>query len=56
MLKPSPEYLAELAAYAANGIAIMVSKVYPFNLFNKAYTEVPNGKFIGKAVISIDGV
>ncbi|WP_074493291.1 NAD(P)-dependent alcohol dehydrogenase [Mucilaginibacter polytrichastri] len=54
MLKPAPEYLAELTGYAASGIAIIVSKVYPFHLFEKAYTEVPNGKFIGKAVITID--
>ncbi|WP_207622490.1 zinc-binding dehydrogenase [Niastella koreensis] len=53
MLKPSPEYLAELTGYAEAGIAIVVSKVYPFNSFKKAYTEVPNGKFIGKAVITI---
>ncbi|GAA3951391.1 zinc-binding dehydrogenase [Chitinophaga oryziterrae] len=56
MLKPSPEYLAELTGYAEDGIAIVVSKVYPFNSFKKAYTEVPDGKFIGKAVITMDGV
>lgn len=54
MLKPSPEYLAELADYAESGIAIVVSKVYPFSSFKKAYTEVPNRKFIGKAVITMD--
>ncbi|MEO7048479.1 MAG: NAD(P)-dependent alcohol dehydrogenase [Ferruginibacter sp.] len=54
MLKPSPEYLAVLSAYAENGIAIVVSKVYPFYSFKNAYTEVPNGKFIGKAVITMD--
>lgn len=56
MLKPSPEYLAELADYAESGIAIVVSKVYPFNSFKKAYAEVPNGKFIGKAAITMDGL
>lgn len=56
MLKPSPEYLAELTGCAEDGIAIVVSKVYPFNSFKKAYTEVPNGKFIGKAVITMDRV
>jgi NADPH:quinone reductase-like Zn-dependent oxidoreductase len=56
MLKPSPEYLAELSGYAEGGIAIVVSKVYPFKSFEKAYTEVPNGKFIGKAVITMDGL
>lgn len=54
MLKPSPEYMAELTGYAENGIAIVVSKTYTFNSFKKAYAEVPNGKFIGKAVISMD--
>jgi NADPH:quinone reductase-like Zn-dependent oxidoreductase len=54
MLKPSPECLAELSDYAESGIEIVVSKVYPFNSFNKAYTEAPNGKFIGKAVITMD--
>ncbi|MEO5890029.1 MAG: NAD(P)-dependent alcohol dehydrogenase [Ferruginibacter sp.] len=56
MLKPSPEYLAELTGYSQGGMAIVVSKVYPFNSFEKAYTEVPNGKLIGKAVITMDGV
>lgn len=56
MLKPSPEYLAELTGYAEDGIAIVVSKVYPFDSFKKAYTEIPNGKFIGKAVITMDGL
>lgn len=28
-----------------------VSKFYSFQSFEKAYTEVSNGKFIGKAVI-----
>lgn len=51
MLKPSPEYLTELKGYAESGVAIVVSKIYPFNSFNKAYREVPNGKYIGKAVI-----
>lgn len=55
MLKPSLEYLAELKGYAENGIKVVVSKVYPFQSFKKAYTEVPNGKFIGKAVITMDG-
>jgi len=54
MLKPSPEYLAELTRYAADGIVIVVSKVYPFHAINKAYAEAPNGKFIGKAVITLD--
>jgi D-arabinose 1-dehydrogenase-like Zn-dependent alcohol dehydrogenase len=56
MLKPSPEYLAELTGYAEGGIAIVVSKIYPFSSFKKAYTEVPSGKFIGKSVITMDGV
>jgi len=56
MLKPSPEYLDELRRYAEAGMKIVVSKVYPFNSFEKAYTEVPNGKFIGKAVITMDGL
>ena len=55
MLKPSPEYLTALSGYAENGMAIVASKVYPFHAFKKAYTEVPDGKFIGKAVITIDG-
>jgi len=54
MLKPSPEYLAELKEYVESGIKIVVSKAYPFQSFEKAYTEVSNGKFIGKAVITID--
>lgn len=54
MLKPSPEYLAELTGYAERGIEIVVSKVYPFQSFEKAYTETPNGKLIGKAVITMD--
>jgi hypothetical protein len=53
MLKPSPEYLAELGGYAVQGMAIVVSKVYPFNSFNIAYTEIPKSKFIGKAVINL---
>jgi len=56
MLKPSPEYLTELRRYAEGGIAIIVSKVYPFNSFEKAYIEVSHGKFIGKAVITMDGL
>ncbi|MEO6521893.1 MAG: NAD(P)-dependent alcohol dehydrogenase [Mucilaginibacter sp.] len=54
MLKPSPEYLTELRGYVENGFKIVVSKVYPFQSFEKAYTEVSNGKFIGKAVITMD--
>jgi NADPH:quinone reductase-like Zn-dependent oxidoreductase len=54
MLKPSPDYLAELTGYVEGGIKIVVSKVYPFHSFKRAYTEVPNGKFIGKAVITMD--
>jgi NADPH:quinone reductase-like Zn-dependent oxidoreductase len=54
MLKPSPEYLTELRGYVENGIKIVVSKVYPFQSFKKAYTEVPTGKFIGKAIITMD--
>ncbi|QEC74648.1 NAD(P)-dependent alcohol dehydrogenase [Mucilaginibacter ginsenosidivorax] len=54
MLKPSPGYLAELRGYAEQGIGIVVSKIYPFHSFKKAYTEVPHGKFIGKAVITMD--
>ena len=54
MLKPAPEYLAELRSYAENGIEIVVSKIYPFHSFNKAYTEAPNGKFIGKAVVAME--
>jgi hypothetical protein len=53
MLKPSPEYLTELASYAERGMAVVVSKVYPFHSFNIAYMEVPKGKFIGKAVINL---
>ncbi|MET0636948.1 MAG: NAD(P)-dependent alcohol dehydrogenase [Chitinophagaceae bacterium] len=56
MLKPSSEYLTELGGYAESGISIVVSKVYPFKSFEKAYTEVPNGKFIGKSVITMDGL
>ncbi|MBE5320780.1 NAD(P)-dependent alcohol dehydrogenase [Pedobacter sp. MR2016-19] len=56
MLKPAPEYLTALSGYAENGMAIVASKVYPFHSFKKAYTEVPDGKFIGKAVITIDGL
>ena len=56
MLKPSPEYLDELRRHTEAGMAVVVSKVYPFNSFEKAYTEVPNGKFIGKAVITMDGL
>lgn len=56
MLKPSPEYLSELSAYAEKGITIVVSKVYPFHSFEKAFVEVSKGKFIGKAVITMDGV
>jgi len=37
MLKPSPEYLAELISYVESGIKIVVSKVYPFQSFEKAY-------------------
>ncbi len=55
MLKPSPEYLADLTGYAESGIEIVVSKIYPFHSFNKAYTEAPDGKFIGKSVITMDG-
>jgi len=54
MLKPSPEYLAELTGYAERGITIVVSKVYPFHSFKEAYDEVPKGKFIGKAVITME--
>jgi NADPH:quinone reductase-like Zn-dependent oxidoreductase len=53
MLKSSSAYLEALAAYAGEGIAIVVSKVYPFNLFKEAYLEVPKGHLIGKAVIMI---
>jgi NADPH:quinone reductase-like Zn-dependent oxidoreductase len=56
MLTPAPEYLTALSVYAENGMSIVVNKAYPFHLFKKAYTEVPNGKFIGKAVITMDGL
>jgi D-arabinose 1-dehydrogenase-like Zn-dependent alcohol dehydrogenase len=53
MLKPSTQYLAELKGYTEKGIEIVVSKVYPFHSFNKAYTEIPKAKLIGKAVITM---
>ena len=42
MLKPSSEYLTELRGYVENGIKIVVSTVYPFQSFGRAYTEVPD--------------
>jgi NADPH:quinone reductase-like Zn-dependent oxidoreductase len=53
MLKPSPAYLAELANDMEQGLAIVVSKAYPFALFKEAYTEVAQGHTIGKAVIKV---
>ena len=53
MLKPTLVYLEALAGCAKQGIQIVVSKAYPFHSFLQAYTEVPKGKFIGKAVITI---
>jgi NADPH:quinone reductase-like Zn-dependent oxidoreductase len=53
LLKPSLAYLEALAVYAEKEIAIVLSKVYPFNSFKEAYTEVPKGHLIGKAVISM---
>ena len=53
ILKPTLAYLEALAGYAKQGIQIVVSKAYPFDSFLQAYTEVPKGKFIGKAVVTI---
>lgn len=53
MLKPSPSYLKELNKYMEKGLVIVVSKVYSFHSYKEAYTEVPKGGLIGKAVITV---
>jgi len=53
MLKPSLIYLEELTKYMEQGLSIVVSKVYSFNLFKAAYEEVPKTRIIGKAVIAL---
>lgn len=54
MLKPSPVYLKQLAAYMGQGLAIVVNKAYPFDSFKAAYIEAPKSHIVGKAVITID--
>jgi len=53
LLKPSASYLETLAKYAADGIDIVVSKTYPIASFKEAYTEIPKGSLLGKAVFTI---
>jgi len=53
LLKPNPDYLKALADYAAKGMAIEVSRTYPIKAFKEAYTEVPKGGILGKAVFIV---
>jgi len=53
LLKPNPDYLKTLADYAAKGMDIEVSRTYPIKAFKEAYTEVPKGGILGKAVFIV---
>ena len=53
LLKPTPDYLHELADLAAGGLDVVVSRTYPLADFQRAYAEVARGGVVGKAVLTI---
>ena len=54
LLKPTPDYLHELADLAAGGLDVVVSQAYPLADFQRAYAEVAWGGVVGKAVLTIE--
>ena len=53
LLKPTPDYLHELADLAADELDVVVSHRYPLADFQRAYAEVARGGVVGKAVLTI---
>lgn len=52
-LTPTQDYLQALDRYAADGLDVVVSTTYPMTSFKQAYTDVPKGGILGKAVITM---
>lgn len=52
LLKPTSSYLETLAQYAAGGMDIVIDRTYPMTSFKEAYTQVPKGGILGKAVFT----
>jgi NADPH:quinone reductase-like Zn-dependent oxidoreductase len=50
--KPSPYYLDILARRASEGMDVVIGRTYSFDSFKEAYTEMPKGGVIGKAVFT----
>jgi NADPH:quinone reductase-like Zn-dependent oxidoreductase len=48
--KPSPYYLDILARRASDGMDVAIGRTYKVDAFKEAYTEMPKGGVIGKAV------
>lgn len=49
----TPASLEKLARYAADGLDIRISKTYPITAVQAAYSELPKGGLIGKAVFIV---
>jgi NADPH:quinone reductase-like Zn-dependent oxidoreductase len=51
--KPSVAYLETLANYVNDGLEVVIGKTYTMEAFKEAYTEVPKGGILGKAVFTV---
>lgn len=52
-LRPSREYLTELAQRASAGMEIVIDRIYPMTAVKEAYRDVSRSKIIGKVVFSV---
>jgi NADPH:quinone reductase-like Zn-dependent oxidoreductase len=53
VLKPANDNLRSLARFIADGLDIVVEKVYPITASGAGYEEVARGGLTGKAVITV---
>ena len=51
--KASQKDLATLAGYVSNGMEVVIGKTYKMEAFKEAYTEMPKGGMLGKAVFTV---
>jgi len=50
---PSTADLQTLVKYVSDGMDVIIAKTYTINYFKQAYTEIPRGGILGKAVFTI---
>lgn len=51
--KPSTTDLEALVQYANDGMDIVIAKAYRMDDFKQAYTEIPKGGILGKAILTL---